>query len=201
MQPDDNDIVFDTYSVDFTPFFRSVYEFVTGSEVSTSQFVELVSTVWTWWSVFAFFLSFLFIYGIIYSYLKSNEYSKLMSDKLAREHELWRAQHHQVNKNTRWEEVQRHVNSERPNDWRLAIIEADILLGEALTKQGYAGNSIGEQLKSVSPQQLPSVQEAWDAHLIRNKIAHQGADYVLTQRDAREAIVKFERVFRELGEI
>lgn len=201
MQPDDNDIIYESYSVDFTPIFKGIYEFVTGSDISTTDFIDLISTIWTWWSVIAFLLSFFFIYGIIYAYLKSNEYGKLMDGKLEREHQLWKAKHQSAGRNNRWDDVQRHVNSGQPNDWRLAIIEADIMLGDALVKQGYAGNSIGEQLKSVSPQQLQSVQDAWDAHLVRNKIAHQGADYVLTQRMAQEAIVKYERVFRELGEI
>jgi len=104
-------------------------------------------------------------------------------------------------KNTRWEEIQRHAASENPNDWRLAIIEADILLEEALEKAGFVGASVGDRLKSASGTSYQTIQDAWDAHKIRNQIAHTGSDFVLTKKIAQEAIIKFERVFQEFGVI
>ena len=92
-----------------------------------------------------------------------------------------------------------HGNSDSPNDWKLAIIEADIILDDVLKQQGYAGNSLGERLKSISPSQLESLQDAWEAHKVRNKIAHEGADFVLTKRLAQETITKYQRVFTEFG--
>jgi hypothetical protein len=89
--------------------------------------------------------------------------------------------------------------SSNPNDWKLAIIEADIILDDILKKQGYAGNSLGERLKSIAPSQLESLQDAWEAHKVRNNIAHQGADFILTQRLAQETITKYQRVFTEFG--
>ena len=206
MQPDDNDILYDSYGVDFSPVFRSIYDtFTNGGTTGASDFwlslLSFIDTVWTWWSVIAFLLALLFIIGTIYAYLRINEYTLLMTDKLAREHQAWKELHGGSTANTRWSEVERHVQSDRPNDWKLAIIEADIMLGEALETYGFAGSSIGEQLKSIPPTQMQTLQDAWDAHLIRNKIAHEGADFVLTQGAAREAIIKYERVFRELGEI
>ncbi len=75
------------------------------------------------------------------------------------------------------------------------------MLGEGLKERGYAGISIGDQLKGLSPSQFASLQDAWDAHRVRNRIAHEGSDFVLTQNAAREAIVKYERSLRELGVI
>jgi len=97
--------------------------------------------------------------------------------------------------------VQQHVASGNPNDWKLAIIEADIILGEVLHEAGYAGKTIGDQLKSASTSNFSSLQDAWDAHLIRNKIAHEGADFVLTQQAAKAAMIKYQRVFKEFGAI
>ena len=47
--------------------------------------------------------------------------------------------------------------------------------------------------------QMSSLQDAWDAHRIRNRIAHEGSDFVLTHSLSQEAIVKYERALRELG--
>jgi len=100
---------------------------------------------------------------------------------------------------TRLQDVLTHSDSENPNDWKLAIIEADIILDDALKQKGYPGNSLGERLKNVSPQQLNSLQDAWEAHKVRNRIAHDGSDFILTKRIAEETIGRYRRVLSELG--
>lgn len=98
-----------------------------------------------------------------------------------------------------WMKIKNNLNSNNPNDWKLAIIEADILLDNTLIEQGYAGTSLGERLKSIAPSQLATLRDAWDAHMVRNKIAHQGADFVVTQKIARDTIGQYEKVLVELG--
>jgi len=92
-----------------------------------------------------------------------------------------------------------HIASDNPNDWKLAIIEADILLDQTLKAKGFVGISLGERLRSISPAQLQSLDDAWQAHKVRNQIAHAGADFVLTRRLAEETIKQYRRVFAELG--
>lgn len=199
MQPDSNDIVFRTYGLDLGEWFERGISVSSGAPQWWIDFLQMIATVWSIYSVIAFLLSFIFILITIYAYLKINEYSEIISDRLAVEERAWRELHGARDENTRWNEVLRHAGSDRPNDWRLSIIEADIMLGEALTESGYAGTTIGEQLRGISPNHLQSVQDAWDAHRIRNRIAHEGADFILTQAMTREAIVKYERALKELG--
>jgi len=54
-------------------------------------------------------------------------------------------------------------------------------------------------LKSVSASQMTTLNDAWEAHKIRNRIAHDGADFVLTKRVAQETITQYRRVFDEFG--
>jgi len=68
-----------------------------------------------------------------------------------------------------------------------------------LKQRGYAGNSLGERLRSISPSQLSTLDDAWEAHKVRNQIAHGGADFVLTKRLAEETINRYRRVFGEFG--
>jgi len=101
-------------------------------------------------------------------------------------------------KNERWEKVQTLASSDRPADWRLAILEADVMLDETLISKGYGGESLGERLKGVERGDLRTLDDAWEAHKIRNQLAHTGSDYILTQREARRAIDLFGNAFREL---
>lgn len=102
-------------------------------------------------------------------------------------------------KNERWEHIQDLVNSPSQGDWRLAVMEADSVLESLLKARDIPGGGIGEQLKNISPGDLGSMQAAWEAHLVRNRIAHEGTSYDLSQRDAHRAIQLYEVVFRELG--
>lgn len=101
--------------------------------------------------------------------------------------------------NPKWERVEKYYNSGNPSDWRIAIIEADILLFEVLRSSGFKGETIGEMLKNANTAQLQSLQIAWKSHLIRNKLAHEGASLQLTRHMVEEAIEGFRTVFTELN--
>jgi len=100
-------------------------------------------------------------------------------------------------KNEKWEKVMKYLNSDNVSDWRLAIIEADVMLEEMLRRAGYTGESIGEMLKSVDKSDFLTLDDAWEAHKIRNVIAHSGADFQLSEREARRTVSLFEKVLKE----
>ena len=104
-------------------------------------------------------------------------------------------------KNEKWKIIIEHIESENANDWRLAILEADIVLGEMLDKLGYRGEGIGEQLKSVDKSDFMTIDDAWEAHKIRNSIAHEGATFLITEREAKRVIGLYKKVFEEHGYI
>lgn len=99
--------------------------------------------------------------------------------------------------NPKWAKVREHITSENPGDWRLAILEADIILDEMLDKMGYHGETIGEKLKMVEPSDFTSINSAWEAHKIRNSIAHEGSDFLISHREAERVIALFKEVFEE----
>jgi hypothetical protein len=101
--------------------------------------------------------------------------------------------------NERWRHIEALAASSNPSDWRRAILEADIMLGDELSAAGYKGASVGEQLKMANPLQLTTLDLAWKAHKVRNDVAHGGEQFVLTDRDVRSSIDYFKRVFEELG--
>jgi hypothetical protein len=104
-------------------------------------------------------------------------------------------------RNETWEHIRANLLSDSPSDWRLGIIEADIYLDRLLDDKGYRGDTMGDKLKNLTDAQLPSLQIAWEAHKVRNRIAHDGAAFVLTMPEARRTLSYFEIVFRDLGAI
>jgi hypothetical protein len=91
--------------------------------------------------------------------------------------------------------VQGYMSSNNEALWRIGIMEADNMLAEVLREKGYKGETVADMLKNAS---FKTVQMAWDAHGIRNRIAHEGSDFQLTEREAKRAFVLYESVFREL---
>lgn len=96
----------------------------------------------------------------------------------------------------RWENVTRHIDSPNQNDWKQAIIECDMILDDILTSMGYRGESIGEKLKRVATGDMKSLNEAWEAHKVRNRIAHE-AGYTIGHHEAKATIANYRKVFEE----
>lgn len=109
--------------------------------------------------------------------------------------------HGVTRQNETWNSIRSKLLSDGPSDWRLAIIEADIYLDRILDQKGFFGDTLGDKLKQVDPEKLPSIQIAWEAHKVRNRIAHDGAGFVLTMPEARRVLSYYEIVFRDLGVI
>lgn len=91
--------------------------------------------------------------------------------------------------------IQGYMSSPSEALWRIGILEADNMLAQVLKEKGYQGETVADLLKSAS---FKTVQLAWDAHGIRNRIAHEGSDFQLTEREAKRAFTLYESVFREL---
>lgn len=107
--------------------------------------------------------------------------------------------HEESSNKARFDEVVALVNTPHESDWRRAIMEADIMLGEALEQQGYRGTTVGDRLKDANPLQMTTLDVAWQAHKVRNQIAHGGEGYHLSEWEARGTIDFYKRVFEELG--
>lgn len=98
-------------------------------------------------------------------------------------------------KHPRWAMVEDYMSAEHEALWRIGILEADNLLHDTMRAAGYPGQDLGEMLKEAN---FRSIDLAWEAHKMRNKIAHEGMNFTLTERDARRAFAMYEAVFKEL---
>ena len=103
--------------------------------------------------------------------------------------------------NPTWEHIRGKILSDDQGAWRLGIIEADIYMDKLLDERGVHGDTVSDKLKQVTPDLIASVQLAWEAHKVRNLIAHEGRSYNLTLPESRRVLSYFEIVFRELGVI
>jgi hypothetical protein len=186
--------------IDFVSVFETVYEKSFGAD--WQSFLDMLGHWWDIYSIFAIILSIIFFVGFIYAKIRYGELHHEEQEHLREAEHRWAERFGGVTtKNTRWGEIEHHIMENNPQSWKIAVIEADILLEETLTNAGYVGGTIGDKLKTANPSSFTTLQDAWEAHKVRNQIAHEGSDFVLTRKIAQETIIRFERVFREFDVI
>lgn len=105
---------------------------------------------------------------------------------------------HSVSKTQlRWSRILEQAHSDNDQSWRLAILEADIMLNELLDTLGYRGETMADKMKTADRATFATIDLAWEAHKVRNRIAHSGVAHELNAREVRRIISLYERVFRE----
>jgi len=174
--------------------FRVLYELATNSHLYIGEFKPILLVLWQIVMVVGYVLSAGALFIIAYSIMQIFEIRRrevLMYGSLPKPSDEIPLG------NPRWQQVLEYLSSTNQNDWRQAIIEADIMLGEILTRQGYKGETIGEQLKQVEPSDFDTLNDAWEAHKVRNEIAHAGSAFAISDTLAKRTIARYGNVFHE----
>ncbi|QSH39332.1 hypothetical protein JXR01_03460 [Candidatus Kaiserbacteria bacterium] len=197
---------------DFTEGAQTFTE-VQDASLNTSDAIQSVIFDSSWGGLFTFSLivSLIMGIGIVYAMLRIRQIRKAEARYYAQQplstigQRIFGVENIHAEESdiyvTRWNSITRHVNSENDNDWRQAILEADVLLDTMITNLGYIGEGLGEKMKQVKRSDLNSIDDAWEAHKIRNRVAHEGSNFEITHREAKRVIGLYEKVFTELGHI
>lgn len=166
-------------------------------EFYTSEFYTSLLAFWNGLTFIATILALIFLTMFLYSAFRLYAIRK-EEDKLL-EGAIIVPDNPSPEELSRWKKIEHLFYQGGDSNWRQAIMEADIMLEDMLTVQGYDGAGVGERLKAVDPADFNTLQYAWAAHKVRNNIAHQGQEYVLTEREAKQAMHWYERVFDEFS--
>ncbi len=181
-------------------WFRLLYECLRGkcyASIGFNQFFSFLSHIWVWIVWVGYTLSLIGLFFVVYTTVRLFQLRQ-------REEEFYSALIEEPGKKgvpPRWQRIQALANGTNASEWREAIIEADIMLDDLLTKRGYMGEGVGEKLKGVESREFSTLQEAWEAHKVRNQIAHEGSAFVISEAIARRTVARYEAVFKEFKEI
>jgi len=103
--------------------------------------------------------------------------------------------------NEQWVKILEYLFSPNSSDWKLAIIEADLMLDRLMDQLGFKGETLGDKLKSADREKFRNLTVAWEVHTVRNRIAHEGSSFEVSQHEAKRVIALYEQIFREFGYI
>lgn len=178
-------------------FFRLLYDCLRGAcygHADASSLLALLAQLWLLITDLAYLIAVIALIFIIYSTFRIFELRK-------REAEFYNtilpATEGETGEHPKWTHIKALSEGTSESGWREAIIEADILLDETLTNAGYVGENVGEKLKTVDRLHMASLNDAWEAHKVRNQIAHEGSNFKLTPEFTRRTIAQYESVFKE----
>ncbi len=182
-------------------FFRLIYNLFHGGATASVNYTAIeawAAHVWIWIVYIGYVLSAAGFVFIVYAMVRLFELREREEHKYGT---LILAPEEMTRSNVRWEHIQELAQADSPSQWREAIIEADIMLHDILTNQGYQGEGVAEKLRTIDTADLGTLQHAWDAHRVRNQIAHEGSAFNLSKQLAQRTIQQYESVFREFGVI
>ena len=175
--------------------FRIIYDLFQGGVASPSGLAAYLAHLWVILSYIGYVLSAAGLAFIIYAMIR------LFDLREREEHyygTLLLAPQAATQENLRWKHIEELAGGTNPSEWREAIIEADIMLHDILSNQGYQGEGVAEKLRAIAQTDMGTLQDAWEAHRVRNQIAHEGAAFPLTQSITNRTIQRYGAVFREL---
>jgi hypothetical protein len=189
----------------FTPSYLNV-EYIFSQIIEfTKPIIRVLADPHTWSvvGIISVILTIIFLFIIIFSIVRMVEIQIYDKKEIAHEihNAMLREKERDRNTNPRWHYILTLTESPNDSDWRVAIIEADSMMEENLKERGLSGATVSELLEGAKGSGYRSIQDAWDAHLVRNKIAHEGLDFPLSQIEGRRAIKMYQNFFEELGMI
>jgi hypothetical protein len=186
----------------FDPSYLNIEYFFSKIVTFTKPIISFITDPHTWGVVgtISILLTIIFLAIVIFSLIRLVEIQ--LYDKEEIQHEIDKASVRQEeidrNANPRWHYIQTLIESPNESDWRVAIIEADSMMEENLKEKGLSGSTVSELLEAAKESGYRNIQDAWDAHLVRNQIAHEGSDFSLSQVEGRRIIKMFQNFFEEI---
>lgn len=74
------------------------------------------------------------------------------------------------------------------------------MIVDNILKNYFPGDTMGDRLMNIDKTKLLSIDDLWEAHKIRNRLAHD-PNYFLRHAEALRAVRLFESTLRELGAV
>ncbi len=96
-----------------------------------------------------------------------------------------------------WTDIVRRANTGKPENLRWSILEADALVDLVLKEMQLPGEQMAERLTQLSPRSIKTLNKLWDAHRLRNEIAHTPG-FNITTRQAEQALFSYRDFLKEL---
>lgn len=165
---------------------------------TVGSYYDYIFTAWSLFAGFAILIALIFMGLLIYITVRLEQVRAFERKRFAAFAHTVAA--HDVSKTQlRWNRILEQVSSDNEQNWRLAILESDIMLNELLDVLGYRGETMADKMRQADRATFNTIDLAWEAHRVRNRIAHEGSHLSLSEREASRVVGLYEQIFREFS--
>jgi len=141
-------------------------------------------------------LDILMICGIVFSVTKGWEFRPKFSLDMTRPKKKTLTLRDEVFKK-RWEGIVSRANPESLESMKLAIIDADKMVDDALKQLGLQGQHMADRIEQLSDDDYVTLTGLWRAHRLRNNIVHTPG-FEVTVEHLERTIEDFKAFLEEL---
>ena len=99
-----------------------------------------------------------------------------------------------------WQGIKNRLKGENISQYKAAVLEADRIANDILSKVGYKGENLAERLEQVKQGQLENIEDLKSAHKIRNRIIYE-RDFAIDKETAKGVVEIYENLLKELDYI
>jgi hypothetical protein len=100
---------------------------------------------------------------------------------------------------TSWMTIEQQLVKGQSASFHLVILNADKLLDQAMKQRGFKGDTMGARMKSAK-NTWTNANEIWNAHKLRNRIAHE-PDVAVSYELSKRALSAYKRALKDVGAI
>ncbi len=93
---------------------------------------------------------------------------------------------------TKWMKIKEKLQGQNEAEYKLAIIEADDLIGDLISRMGFKGENMAEKIDNIPAGQLDNVEDLQAAHQIRNRIIHE-ENMQFSREEAQKTLELYEK--------
>jgi hypothetical protein len=139
-------------------------------------------------------ISALLLWGIIYSIVKS----RWLIDRMDRLTDILGAGDLLRIRSLRgWKKIQKNIKSDKVEDWKSAIFDADKILDDVIKASGVQGETVDERFNQLAPEIISNANQVKEAHQIKKRIK-DNPESVLRKEDALAAVFIYQKAFEDL---
>jgi len=97
----------------------------------------------------------------------------------------------------RWKKIEERLKSKNEADLKLAVLEADELLGKVMDEIGYQGKDLNEKLERITEEIISNLKELKEVRKVRDDIV-EDPTFRLTEEEAKRVLKVYEKALKDL---
>ncbi len=99
--------------------------------------------------------------------------------------------------NQNWDDVLKQANDDNESERKLAIIEADDMINDALSQMGYSGEDLIAKLDGLNKEIIPKIEELKTAHRLKRDLVCD-PNKSISKEEAQRVLKDYEETFKDL---